>query len=331
MWALAGVTDSSGFLLPQLPSHSTIVHSTVRAVTASVGNMWALTGVTDSSGFLLPQLPSHSTIVHSTVRAVTASVGNMWALAGVTDSSGFLLPLLPSHSTIVHSTVRAVTASVGNMWALAGVTDSSVLLLPPPFSHTTIVHSCCCFVCGILRWLEPTLGSGKTDMALGNLMDVCRSGASPTANVEILGQVLAIVDIWACLPTGEAGSELVSPFSNGDITEIDLLISSSWISTGGGPSSQPYPFRISCHSENSAKVLLGLELSHVVRVAAHKRERKGAVMKLNVAAGAWEQDIRARTIRYGTSSVITVAGAARRVALYHIYSPLLLGITKIVL
>ncbi|KAG8292766.1 hypothetical protein J6590_031745 [Homalodisca vitripennis] len=38
----------------------------------------------------------------------------------------------------------------------------------------------------------------------------------------------------------------------GDMTDINALNFSSWISTGGGPYPQPYPSRISCLSGNSA-------------------------------------------------------------------------------
>ncbi|KAG8320128.1 hypothetical protein J6590_076103 [Homalodisca vitripennis] len=54
--------------------------------------------------------------------------------------------------------------------------------------------------------------------------------------------------------TGEAGSELVSPSFRGNMSEINTLNSSSWISTGGDTYPQPYPYRISSHSGSSTKV-----------------------------------------------------------------------------
>ncbi|KAG8284635.1 hypothetical protein J6590_098756, partial [Homalodisca vitripennis] len=42
-------------------------------------------------------------------------------------------------------------------------------------------------------------------------------------------------------------------FLQDDMTGINALTSSSWISTGGNLNSQPYPSTISCHSGSSKK------------------------------------------------------------------------------
>ncbi|KAG8281316.1 hypothetical protein J6590_061653 [Homalodisca vitripennis] len=133
-----------------------------------------------------------------------------------------------------------------------------------------------------LHWLD--IANTRYHLNLGNLKDVQErhitnnkfldSGVQGYIDRSTLPWKMTVgLDVWrGPLPalTGEAGSEMTSPFFRGDMTEINILNSSTWILTGVGSYPQPYPssnsLKLDCTTQNQIAFPVVCDLLHLQSV-----------------------------------------------------------------